>query len=87
MPIKTKCILCGNDTWEYPVSGQDKYEIRCEVCSPFQLTQVDNSDKSFESLPEEMRKKLSIYVKTKFESTHEPVFLDDVSKFMEIIDG
>lgn len=85
MPSKTICILCEGEAEEHPVSGQDKYETRCKICRHYHLTQVDNSDKIFKALPEEIRKKLSIYVKSQFESTHEPVFLDDVNKFIEII--
>ena len=84
MGIKRACPLCENENaWEWPVSGQDKYEIRCDICTIFQLTA--GPDKGFLALSKEDRKALSAYVREQFEKTGKAVHLDWVENFRDII--
>lgn len=78
------CPLCEKkDAWEWPVSGQDKYEIRCDKCTIFQLTA--GQDQEFIDLPKEDREALSDYVRERFGKTKVATHLDSVEKFSTII--
>jgi len=81
---KYKCILCESEAEEHSVSGQDKYEIRCDICTIYYLTSVQ--DEGFLSLPKEDRLALSAFVRKQHEETKIPVHLDYVENFRAIID-
>ena len=79
------CPLCENESaWEWPVSGHTYYEIRCDTCTIYFLT--DGPDKGFIDLPKASRMRLSAYVRERYEATKIPVHLDWVENFRAIID-
>ena len=84
MPKKIECILCESDAEEYSISGQDKYEIRCETCTIYYLTSLQ--DEGFLSLSQEDRLALSAFVREQYQKTKTPVHLDYVENFQTIID-
>ena len=79
------CPLCENTSaWEFHLSGQDSYEIRCDICTVYHLT--DGPDKGFIFLPKEDRMLLSVYVREQYQKEKIPVHLDQIENFRDIID-
>jgi phage FluMu protein Com len=78
------CPLCGKaGAKEQHIPGQDKYEIKCDVCTVYHLTQVQ--DEAFISLPEQKRLALSAHVREQYEKTGLPVHLDWLENFRHIV--
>jgi hypothetical protein len=85
MAEQTTCPLCENKSAsERHVSGHDFYEIKCETCTIYRLT--DGPDKAFINLPKEARMRLSAHVREQYKTTKVPVHLDWVENFRAIID-
>lgn len=83
MNKQTNCPLCGNaGAKEIPVSGQDKYEIRCDTCTIYHLT--SGQDTGFINLPKRNRLKLSAHAREHYEKTKTPVHFDYVDNFKHL---
>ena len=84
MAVRIRCVLCGNLAWEYPKGAHNRYELKCDTCSVYQL--ASGLERGLRCLPDDDRLALSVYVREQYGKTGKPVLLDTLMNFRTIIE-